>query len=196
MVGTVTERLTPRARQIVMAARRLLEAEGPEALSMRNLAQQLGIRAPSLYKHFESKDALEAVLISLGFEDQAVIFDAALKASPHALSAMAKAYRAYAQRNPQLYRLMYDRPLNRALLIPGVEDAAALPAILAAGGNEDLARAAWAFAHGMTILELNHRFPEGVDLDAAWERGMAALRASVPTARSARQRNRGGGIRP
>jgi AcrR family transcriptional regulator len=177
-VGTVTERLTPRARQIVTAARQLLETEGAEALSMRSLAHQLGIRAPSLYKHFESKDAIEAVLISIGFEEQAVIFDAALQASPDPLSAMAEAYHAYAQRNPQLYRLMYDRSLNRDLLIPGVEDAAALPAILAAG-DEDLARAAWAFAHGMTILELNQRFPEGADLAAAWERGLSALRASV-----------------
>jgi hypothetical protein len=28
----------------------------------------------------------------------------------------------------------------------------------------------------MTILELNDRFPPGADLDAAWERGVEALR--------------------
>ena len=44
----------------------------------------------------------------------------------------------------------------------------------AAGGDADLARAAWAFAHGMTILELDHRFPPGADLDAAWARGLDA----------------------
>ena len=34
----------------------------------------------------------------------------------------------------------------------------------------------WAFAHGMTILELNGRFPPGADLDAAWATGMRAFR--------------------
>jgi len=36
---------------------------------MRNLAQRLGIRAPSLYKHFPSEESVEAVLISIGFEE-------------------------------------------------------------------------------------------------------------------------------
>jgi hypothetical protein len=42
-------------------------------------------------------------------------------------------------------------------------------------GDQDRARAIWAFAHGMTILELDGRFPAGADLDAAWARGVAAL---------------------
>jgi AcrR family transcriptional regulator len=184
MAASVSDRLKPRARQIAGAARQLLEDEGADALSMRNLAGRLGIRAPSLYKHFASKEALEAVLISIGFEEQAVVFAAALESSPEPLVSMARAYRIYAQRNPQLYRLMYDRSLNRGLLAPGVEEAAALPAILAAGGDRDLARAAWAFAHGMTILELNRRFPDDADLDAAWARGMNALQASARRRRS------------
>jgi len=36
-------------------------------------------------------------------------------------------------------------------------------------------QAAWAFAHGMTLLELAGRFPEAADLDAAWAAGSAAL---------------------
>jgi hypothetical protein len=34
----------------------------------------------------------------------------------------------------------------------------------------------WAFAHGMTILELDRRFPPDADLDAAWRRGLDAFR--------------------
>jgi hypothetical protein len=34
----------------------------------------------------------------------------------------------------------------------------------------------FAFAHGMTILDLDNRFPEDADLDAAWLRGLNALR--------------------
>ena len=74
---------------------------------------------------------------------------------------------------------MTDRPLDRDALVPGAEARAALPLYRAAGEDEALARAAWAFAHGMTILELNGRFPPGADLDAAWDAGIGAIRAAV-----------------
>jgi hypothetical protein len=48
----------------------------------------------------------------------------------------------------------------------------------AAVGNLDLARAAWAFAHGMTIRELDRRFPPDADVDAAWRHGIDALRSA------------------
>jgi AcrR family transcriptional regulator len=177
-VSAETE-LTPRAQEIVREARALLESEGADALSMRNLADRLGIRAPSIYKHFPNKEALEAALISDGFEEQAELFEAALEAPGKPLTAMTEAYRTYAKRHPHLYRLITDRSLNRKLLRPGSEERAAAPVVQAAGGDEDLARAIWAFAHGMTILELNDRFPAGADLDAAWRRGVEALEASV-----------------
>jgi AcrR family transcriptional regulator len=178
----VLDRFRPRAREIVTVARQLLEDEGLESFSMRKLADRLGVRAPVIYKHFASKSALVAVLISVGFEEQAALFEAALASSAHPLTAMAGIYREYARDNPNLYRLMYDRDLQRPLLLPGSEERAVIPAIRAAGGDRDLARAAWAFAHGMTILELNNRFPAGADLDAAWRRGLASLdpTGSVP----------------
>lgn len=179
MNSNVSGRLSRRASEIVEAARELLEEQGLEALSMRNLAERLGIRAPSLYKHFAGKDALEAALISIGFEEQGELFEAALRSSEQPMLAMAEAYRDYAKAHPHLYRLMYDRALNRELLAPGSEQRAIEPALRAAGGDRDLARAAWAFGHGMTILELNGRFPADADLAAAWRRGMAALQASV-----------------
>jgi AcrR family transcriptional regulator len=175
---TPTE-MTPRAREILSAARKLLEADGPDALSMRNLAERLDIKAPSLYKHFPSKEALEAGLISEAFEEQAELFEAGLKRSRRPIAAMANAYREFGRRHPHLYRLMYDRSLNRELLTPTSEARAAAPLIHATGDDEDLARAIWAFAHGMTILELNDRFGLGADLEAAWKRGLAALEASV-----------------
>lgn len=174
-------RLTPRAREILAAARELVDHEGLQALSMRNLAERIGIRAASIYKHFESKDALEAALISQGFEEQAIAYEAALEASDEPVAAMAEAYRDFAGRHPHLYRLMYDRSLDRSLLVAGSEEAAATPVIHAFGQDLDLARAAFAFAHGMTILELNGRFPADADVDAAWERGLAALEAMIPT---------------
>jgi AcrR family transcriptional regulator len=165
----------PRAREIVTVARQLLEEEGLDSFSMRRLADRLGVRAPVIYKYFGSKSALVAALVSVGFEEQAALFEAALASSDHPLTAMAGIYRAYGRDNPNLYRLMYDRDLERPLLLPGSEERAVIPAVQAAGGDRDLARAAWAFAHGMMILELNNRFPADADLDAAWRRGMASL---------------------
>ena len=167
--------LTPRAREIVAAARELLEAEGPDGLSMRRIAERIGIRAPSIYKHLPDKQALEAALISAGFEEWAEVFETAVAAPGDRLTALARAYRAYAVRHPHVYRLMTERPLARERLAPGVEERAAAP-IVAAVGDPDGARAMWAFAHGMTILELNGRFPPDADLDAAWEQGIAAFR--------------------
>jgi hypothetical protein len=98
-----------------------------------------------------------------------------LEGADGGLAGIAAAYRGFALENPHLYRLMTERALNRELLAPGAEARAAAPLIEAAGGDADLARAAWAFAHGMTILELNQRFPADADLDAAWSRGVEAL---------------------
>ena len=60
------------------AGRQLLEEEGLEALTMRRLAERVGIRAPSLYKHLPDKAALEAAIIATGFEEAAAAFEQAV----------------------------------------------------------------------------------------------------------------------
>ena len=198
------------------AGRRLLEEEGPEALTMRRLAERLGIRAPSLYKHLPDKAALEAAIIATGFEEAAAAFEAAVEGAADGggqgahggaggtasdgagtgagralpalaaggtlpvlgaggtLPALAAAYRRFALAHPHLYRLMTNGPLPREHLPPGLEDRTAAP-VLRAAGSQARARAVWAFAHGMVMLELDHRFPADADLDAAWRAGIAAF---------------------
>lgn len=51
-----------RREQILDEAEALVEAEGLDALTMRRLAEAIGIRAPSLYKHVRDKAELEAAL--------------------------------------------------------------------------------------------------------------------------------------
>jgi AcrR family transcriptional regulator len=172
---TSAAELTPRARQIVAAARELLEREGADALTMRRLADRLGIRAPSLYKHLPDKTAVESAVIAAGLEDLAAVLEAAVAGAAEPLMALAAAYRGFALGHPHLYRLMTDRPLPREQLPAGVEERAAAP-VLRAVGNPDRARAVWAFAHGMVVLELAERFPPDADLDAAWRVGITALR--------------------
>ena len=75
---------------------------------------------------------------------------------------------------------MTEHPLQREELAPGAEDRASDQMLVAAGGDPALARALWGLAHGLTILELNGRFPADADLDAAWEQGLDAFRARLP----------------
>lgn len=193
------------------AGRQLLEEEGLEALTMRRLAERVGIRAPSLYKHLPDKAALEAAIIATGFEEAAAAFEQAVdragegsgegrgggpgegrgegrgegagewpgggsgEGSGDPLVALAAAYRRFALEHPHLYRLMNNGPLPRAHLPPGLEGRTAAP-LLRVAGSEARARAVWAFAHGMVMLELDQRFPPDADLDAAWRAGIAAFR--------------------
>ena len=169
--------LSPRARAIISAARQILEREGPDGLTMRRLGDAVGIRAPSLYKHFPDKAAVEIALIDDGFEQIAERFEAALANGEDSLVELAKEYRAFARSHPHLYRLMTAGPLPRERLRPGVEARAAAP-IVRAVGDPDRARAVWAFAHGMVSLELDGRFPPDADLDAAWAAGLTAFGAA------------------
>ncbi|MEV6393749.1 helix-turn-helix domain-containing protein [Streptomyces sp. NPDC051907] len=164
-----------RAQQIIAAARELLEEEGPDALTMRRLAERVGIKAPSLYKHFPDKSSVETALIAQALSETADVLEAAEAEAPGSFAALAAAYRAHALAHPHLYRLATDRPLDRAALPEGVEERAAAPLFRVVGGDPDAARAAWAFAHGMAILELNGRFPPGADLAAAWATGSRAF---------------------
>ena len=177
MIGTD---VSPRRAQIVAAARAILETEGPDALTMRSVAARLGIRAPSLYKHVADKEELEALLIAEALRGMGEALRAAMAELPpraarrRVLHAIAGGYRAWALAHPHLYRLATEGELPRDRLPDGLEVWTSEPLVRAAG-SQDRARATWAFAHGMTILELDGRFPPDADLDRAWAAGIDAL---------------------
>lgn len=162
-----------RVTQAVGVARELLEADGPDAVSMRAIADRMGMRAPSLYKHVPDKAALEVHLIAAALAE----FGAALHAAGPDLPALAQAYRSWATAHPHLCTLATAQPLPRDRLPEGLEDRAAAPLLEACGGDRDRARAAWAGAHGLVSLELADRFPPDADLDAAWDAFAAAFAA-------------------
>jgi AcrR family transcriptional regulator len=172
---------TPRVREAVATAREILEREGPDGLTMRRLAERMGIRAPSLYKHIESKEELEALLVAEAFREMGVELHEAVTglatggSRRKALAELGRVYRRWALAHPHLYRLVTGGPLPRDRLPEGLEAWAAEPVVIAVGGDPDRARAAWAFAHGMAILELDGRFPPDADLDEAWGSGVVAL---------------------
>ena len=146
---------------------------------MRAIAAELGIRAPSLYKHVANKRELEIAVVTAALQEQAEAFEEVVATSADPVPGIAAAYRSWALEHPHLYALMNDQPLPRDDLPEGLEERAVLPLLEALGGDRDRARAAWAFAHGMVTLELADRFPQHADLEAAWDLGLGSITHST-----------------
>lgn len=173
---------SPRAHQIVAAARKLVEAEGRDALTMRRLGDELGIRAPSLYKHFPDKAAVEVALIEEALAESGVALHRAVAEPSTAahrtpVESLLDAYRAYGTAHPHLYRLATSGPLARERLPEGLDEWVGTPFFLATG-EPYRAQALWSMAHGMVILEIDGRYanPDPGELDKTWKAAAAAFR--------------------
>jgi len=96
---------------LITAALAAVEQGGPDAVSLRDLAQTLGVSRAAPYRHFEDRDALLAAVAARGFEDLNVGYEAAL-ASPgdgrDKLRAASRVYFEFADRRPGLFRLMFE----------------------------------------------------------------------------------------
>jgi AcrR family transcriptional regulator len=176
---------TPRVAEIVAAARRILEAGGRESLTMRRVADELGIQAPSLYKHFASKAELELALLNDAMVEIGDASHRAVRAGGRqpALLPLLETYRRYSLSHPHLYRLATEGPLAREGLAPGLEEWAGNPWYVVTG-DPYLAQALWSFAHGMVILELDGRYPPGSDLNATWAAGARAFEGPAARGRA------------
>jgi AcrR family transcriptional regulator len=175
-----------RVNQIVAAARQLVETEGAPALTMRRLADRLGIKAPSLYKHVTGRDAVIAQLVDDTLFDSGERMHAAVsrpaRDGPNGgpILSLLVAYREFGRDQPNLYRLVTSGHLPRAELTPGLEDWAGEP-FYRATADPYRAQALWAFAHGTLILEIDGRFLPGSDLDLTWQAGARAFTPGVGT---------------
>ena len=176
--------LGARAEEVLGAARQLLEERGHDGLRMRELADRIGIKAPTLYAHFAGKRDLENALIAIGLEEQARAAAEALGDTPpeEGVGVMWSAYRAWALRNPALHLLIAARTLDREdRAVAAAERPGAEMVLRAARGDTSLALALWAFAYGLITLEINDRVPPGRDLDAVWAVGLGRLTAPSPS---------------
>lgn len=169
---------TPRARQIVAVARELLEQEGPAALTMRRLAERLGIRAPSLYKHLPDKAALEAAIIATGFEDAAARLRARGGRRGRPAGRLRRRLPGVRARSPAPVPAD-DRPATAPRVPASRCRGTRRRPLQRAAGDPARARAVLAFAHGMVLLELTRRLPPGADPEAAWKEGIAAFQARI-----------------
>jgi AcrR family transcriptional regulator len=77
VVDRVESRRASRRDEILDAAWELAREEGLAGLSMRTLASRVGIRAPSLYAHFDSKDAIYDGMFVRGYREFRAAFERA-----------------------------------------------------------------------------------------------------------------------
>lgn len=85
-----------------------LREQGDTAISLRALAKQLGVSAPALYRHFSDRESLLAELAVTGFDELRTRLLAVDQQVPRrALIDIGVVYVAFAQDEPNLYRLMF-----------------------------------------------------------------------------------------
>lgn len=91
----------------------IIENDGIEKLSVREVARRLGVSHQAPYKHFPSRDHILAEIVQRCFDDFAQHLDSRPRRdNPHDdLGTMGFAYLQYAAAHPLQYRLMFGTPL-------------------------------------------------------------------------------------
>jgi len=118
----VAERREATRAEILQAAWDLAQEQGLAEFTLRDLAERVGMRAPSLYTHFESKHAIYDAMFGQAWSDYEQVALAELADLPQAPRAairrMARVFFDFAVANPARHQLMNQRT------IPGFEPSA------------------------------------------------------------------------
>ncbi|MFJ3304368.1 TetR/AcrR family transcriptional regulator [Streptomyces sp. NPDC086549] len=160
---------------LLEAAERTLRDRGAGALSLRELAREIGVSHAAPGRHFKDKQALLDALALAGYERLAGALESAdepaLPLEPR-LTALAKAYVGFAVENAALLELMFTRkhdPEASAQLAAEVDrsvgsfmrliaDAQARGEIVA-GDPERITLVAAASMHGLATFAANESIP-------------------------------------
>ncbi|KUM97206.1 TetR family transcriptional regulator [Streptomyces yokosukanensis] len=135
-----------RRKKVALA---LMASVGPDAITLRAIAREMGMTANAIYGYFPTRDDLVTTLINNVYTALADAVDTAWEATPSAdpavrIEAWANAFRTWALINPQGFRLVYGDP------VPGHQAPEGGPAPDAARrvctGLTALAAAAWPHA--------------------------------------------------
>jgi AcrR family transcriptional regulator len=110
----------PTAHRIIAAARRLLDREGADAVTMRRIADAVGITAMAIYRHYPDRAAVLNALADQGFAELAAALGS--RRSPRKFEArlfrMADIYIDHALAHPRLFELMFLAPREGARRFP------------------------------------------------------------------------------
>ena len=184
---------------VLAVAEDLFTREGASGLSVRRIAEALGVSRQIVYSRFLCKPDLVRALHAEGFRRLTERCEAvtAEPGSTEHLLAMGQAYRDSALVSPALFALMFGRPIadfepddraREVALEAFVPDLAAARAWPGARGHDDgdaaalsLARAVWATTHGVVSLETAGLLGAD-DAPAMIERLLRAVLAAEPAA--------------
>ncbi|MER6916902.1 TetR/AcrR family transcriptional regulator [Streptomyces sp. NPDC000594] len=163
-----------RERLIVATARELAEQQGWDAVTTRRLAERIEYSQPVLYSHFRGKREIIGAVALEGAAELAAELRAATSATdgPRArVTALARAYLDFAERNPAVYDAMFrlDGGLTFATEDTPEPLKDAFAALLESLGEVagDGAHPAlftevfWAALHGLAALTRAGRLPPG-----------------------------------
>jgi AcrR family transcriptional regulator len=170
--------------RVVEEGERIADEVGLTNLTLAALADRLGVRQPSLYKHITGADGLRrSISVRAKQELAGVLGRAAVgRARAEAITAMARAYRAWAREHPGRYAAA-----QRAPVAGDVDDEIASATVTQVafdvmGGYElrdddavDAIRALRAALHGFVTLEAGGGFGLPVDVDRSFDRLVAGL---------------------
>ena len=176
-----SERFVEREARIIRTTREIAEREGWPAVTVRRLADEIGVSQPILYRHFRGgRDDIVARVVMEGYEDLATAM-ASDGDGPDALPALIASYLEYAREQPSTYEAMASA---RSSIVFASDET---PEVLrrgfemlarAVGGVDDKDRAVraellWSTLHGISQLAAHGRLD--ADLDDVREAAVAAL---------------------
>lgn len=159
--------------QLIVAATRLLDEGGPDAVTLRAVAQAVGLSHNAPYKHFDGKRALLVAVAQGCFAEMTAGFAGIVQveASPlRALKRVIDAYFGFARSHPARYRLLFSDPeIGAARGDLEVEALRTFDAVarlvgdaqgageLRAGDTAKLTALIYGSIHGLADLELSGR---------------------------------------
>lgn len=169
-----------RADMIALATADLVDRPA-EDISMRDLAERLGVSTAAPYRHFASKDEFLEAVASAGLADMADAYRraAAMDAPPRErLRIACLAYLDLARANPGLFALLFfTRDFAWTDNPPGQRPASAFAifeTLVAnaceetdAGATRLRAVGAWSTLHGFAMLRARGRIERLIDIDTA-----------------------------
>jgi AcrR family transcriptional regulator len=159
---------------IVSAAVEILETTGnPEAITLRAVARQVGIAAPSIYGHFADRESIIEAVVIEAFTRLTRVLKQAVAASADPVESLRSgcdAYLRFGAEHPHVYQLMFTcgviLPANTppysleagletfGVLVGAIESAKAAGRSAPGDAFAD-ATAVWVGLHGMNTLMSN-----------------------------------------
>ena len=107
---------------LIKAATAEIERGGYENLSLRELADSVGVSRGAPYRHFADRRALLAAVAADGFERLTAIYRKAMmgsgKTPQDRLAAAGRGYLRFAAKRPQMFRLMFVSDLLGGGTVP------------------------------------------------------------------------------